>query len=164
MQADGLAGFQIQHRGTRISTKGCVVAQNHHPIGTITGDHPWREALYVVYSIEQLLHQLRIIPATVPGRVAHGRDRITRFQLAVGKIQARNIVSGLYTKKSDVYSYGMVLYELAVKEPPFKGMNPLQVVRAIDENEMPELPSELDEEFRELVEGKAVPWEILILS
>ena len=60
-----------------------------------------------------------------------------------------------YTKKSDVYSYGMVLYELACREPPFKGMNPLQVVRAIDENEMPELPADLDEDFRELVEGTA---------
>jgi len=57
-----------------------------------------------------------------------------------------------YTPKSDVYSFGMVLYELVTHEPPFKGCNPLQVVRAIDQGDMPELPAGTHEDLAQLVE------------
>jgi serine/threonine protein kinase len=38
-----------------------------------------------------------------------------------------------YTDKADVYSFGMVLWELLTHEAPFSGMHPLQIVRAIDQ-------------------------------
>jgi serine/threonine protein kinase len=38
-----------------------------------------------------------------------------------------------YTDKADVYSFGMVLWELLTHEAPFAGMHPLQIVRAIDQ-------------------------------
>jgi len=57
-----------------------------------------------------------------------------------------------YTPKSDVYSFGMVLYELVTHHPPFQGFNPLQVVRAIDQGELPSLPSDTMEELVQLTE------------
>jgi serine/threonine protein kinase len=37
-----------------------------------------------------------------------------------------------FTKAADVYSMGMVLLELYTHSPPFAGMLPLQIVKAID--------------------------------
>lgn len=57
-----------------------------------------------------------------------------------------------YTPKSDVYSFGMVLYELITHHPPFQGLNPLQVVRAIDQGELPTIPSDTMEDLAQLTE------------
>lgn len=57
-----------------------------------------------------------------------------------------------YTPKSDVYSFGMVLFELITHHPPFQGLNPLQIVRAIDHGELPEIPEDTMEELKELTE------------
>jgi len=45
-----------------------------------------------------------------------------------------------YTDKADVYSFGMVLWELLTHEAPFAGMHPLQIVRAIDQATLPDIP------------------------
>ena len=57
-----------------------------------------------------------------------------------------------YTPKSDVYSFGMVLYELTTHHPPFKGLNPIQVLRAIDQGDLPKLPKDTNEELAQLIE------------
>lgn len=46
-----------------------------------------------------------------------------------------------YTDKADVYSFGMVLWELLTHEAPFAGMHPLQIVRAIDQGKLPDIPA-----------------------
>ena len=57
-----------------------------------------------------------------------------------------------YTPKSDVYSFGMVLYEMITHHPPFQGFNPLQVVRAIDQGELPSIPPDTLEDLAQLTE------------
>lgn len=54
--------------------------------------------------------------------------------------------------KQDVYSYGVILWELVVKEEPWKGMNPMQVVGAVGfQNRRLPIPSGLDPRVSELI-------------
>jgi len=46
-----------------------------------------------------------------------------------------------YTDKADVYSFGMVLWEMITHQAPFTGMHPLQIVRAIDKGTLPDIPA-----------------------
>jgi len=57
-----------------------------------------------------------------------------------------------YTPKSDVFSFGMVLYEFITHEPPFKGLNPLQIVSAIGSEDYPALPPDTPEDLVQLTE------------
>ncbi|CAN0048770.1 unnamed protein product [Ectocarpus sp. 4 AP-2014] len=46
------------------------------------------------------------------------------------------------TKLTDVYSFGVVCYEVATRMEPFKGMVPVQVMRAVaDKGRRPEIPA-----------------------
>jgi serine/threonine protein kinase len=45
-----------------------------------------------------------------------------------------------FTKYADVYSMGMVLLELYTHNPPFAGMLPLQIVKAIDSGTLLPIP------------------------
>ncbi|KAK3261116.1 Serine/threonine-protein kinase edr1 [Cymbomonas tetramitiformis] len=49
-----------------------------------------------------------------------------------------------YDEKADVYSFGVVLWELLTREEPFKGLHPMQIMRAIDRGERPPMPIVLD--------------------
>lgn len=45
-----------------------------------------------------------------------------------------------YTHKADVYSYGIVLWEIICREPPFKNYNPHEITyRVINFKERPSL-------------------------
>lgn len=48
-------------------------------------------------------------------------------------------------EKCDVYSFGVILWELATLKLPWSGMNPMQVVGAVGfQNRRLEIPKELD--------------------
>jgi len=61
--------------------------------------------------------------------------------------------SSPYTDKADVYSFGMVLWELITHKAPFADMHPLQIVRAIDQGELPTIPVSLcpDPDYAQLI-------------
>jgi hypothetical protein len=47
-----------------------------------------------------------------------------------------------YDERADVYSFAIVLWELLTLQEPFKGLEPMQVMRACDRGERPPLPPE----------------------
>ena len=58
----------------------------------------------------------------------------------------------------DVYAFGMVLYEIMMDgKPPYDAWQPLQIVRAIDEGQRPEIPDSCDPRYRVLMENCLSP-------
>jgi len=60
--------------------------------------------------------------------------------------------SAPYTTASDVYSFGMVLWEIVTLESPFANMHPLQIVRSIDKGELPTVPASCEPRFAKLIQ------------
>ena len=57
-----------------------------------------------------------------------------------------------YTEKADVYSYGLVLYEMCTGKLPFAGLAPQQIsLRVAVYNERPPLPSSLNSKWKDLI-------------
>lgn len=46
-----------------------------------------------------------------------------------------------YDLSADVYSYAIVMWECVTREEPFKGLHPMQIMRAIDRGDRPALPA-----------------------
>lgn len=48
--------------------------------------------------------------------------------------------NGSYSEKADVYSYGIVLWEILAREPPFASYSPFQIIqKVIEDKERPSL-------------------------
>jgi len=56
-----------------------------------------------------------------------------------------------YTVAADIYSFGLVCWEIATGKYPFAGKNTFEVVRMIGNNERPEIPSDINPAFSLLV-------------
>lgn len=60
--------------------------------------------------------------------------------------------SGIYTKKYDVYSFGMILYEIMTKEYPFKGLDFSQVCyKILNQRARPKLNKFVPKKFKEII-------------
>eukprot|EP00008_Paramoeba_atlantica_P009178 CAMPEP_0201482664 /NCGR_PEP_ID=MMETSP0151_2-20130828/6929_1 /ASSEMBLY_ACC=CAM_ASM_000257 /TAXON_ID=200890 /ORGANISM="Paramoeba atlantica, Strain 621/1 / CCAP 1560/9" /LENGTH=181 /DNA_ID=CAMNT_0047865449 /DNA_START=530 /DNA_END=1075 /DNA_ORIENTATION=+ len=55
--------------------------------------------------------------------------------------------SAPYTRAGDVYSFGMVLWEIVTHETPFANMLPLHIARSIDQGELPPIPRTCENNF-----------------
>ena len=60
---------------------------------------------------------------------------------------------GGYTNKVDVYSYGMVLYEMVSGEQPFRGMKGIEILKAVVERqERPRMPIRAPHQLKKLMQ------------
>jgi sterile alpha motif and leucine zipper-containing kinase AZK len=46
-----------------------------------------------------------------------------------------------YAEPADMYSFAIVMWECLTRQEPFKGMHPMQIMRAIDRGERPRMPA-----------------------
>lgn len=58
---------------------------------------------------------------------------------------------GKYEYASDVYSYGMILWEILKFEIPYYGLNPYQIQNLVAQKKIVELPTEGHPKIRELI-------------
>lgn len=63
------------------------------------------------------------------------------------------ILSQPYDEKADVYSYGMLLWEMVTHEIPFQGMRDIQVaMEVINQNRRPDIPPQTPHSLKSLIE------------
>ena len=58
-----------------------------------------------------------------------------------------------YSSNADVYSFGIVLWQLITREVPFATMTPVQTAYAVAEGHRPEIPSSTPEHLRRIIEA-----------
>jgi len=56
------------------------------------------------------------------------------------------------SKESDIYSFGIVCFELATQRLPWHGLSTLQIFKFISEGKREEIPNTTPKEFKELIE------------
>lgn len=84
-----------------------------------------------------------------------GREKNPDLQLGTLEYLAPELLRGdirLPTKQSDMYSLGMTLYEIFECKTPFKGLSHFEIIRAIDENERPEISDKCPQDISTLIQ------------
>lgn len=83
-------------------------------------------------------------------------DSIQRHQYWAGTAQWRapEVTENSYGLAADVYSYGVVLWEMITRKRPFEGLPAVQALRLVKENNArPSIPQHCPPFFRELMEA-----------
>jgi eukaryotic-like serine/threonine-protein kinase len=75
----------------------------------------------------------------------------TLYYLSPEQVRGEPIID----TRSDIFSLGVVLYEMLAQEPPFSGSDPMDVLASIVENEPPPLPPSVPFGLHQIV-GKAM--------
>jgi serine/threonine protein kinase len=83
------------------------------------------------------------------------QDKSTKMNTRVGTLNwvAPEVLEGAvaYDEKADIYSFGMVLWELLTGRTPYEGKSQLQVIRMIDMREKERVPENADPDYARLI-------------
>ncbi|KAF1881082.1 hypothetical protein Lal_00023115 [Lupinus albus] len=126
-------------------------------------------SLDIAHGMEYIHSQGIIHRDLKPDNVLVGEDyhlKVADFGIACDASKKRDSWSGTYRwmapemikkkpygRKVDVYSFGLMLWEMVTGTVPYKGMTPLQVAFAVsDKNSRPEIPSNCPYVFRDLIQ------------
>lgn len=84
-----------------------------------------------------------------------GVSKLTNSHPLNPYIPPESIINGEYTKKSEVYCYGLILYEILTgkKVFPIEGNNYHELMMKIAEFKRPEIPKEINSFFKELIKA-----------
>ena len=71
---------------------------------------------------------------------------------ALSRVSENNLKCGLMCR-CDVYSYGVILWELSTMQQPWGGMNPMQVVGAVGfQHRRLDIPNDIDPAIADLIQ------------
>jgi serine/threonine protein kinase len=63
-----------------------------------------------------------------------------------------------YSEKADVYSFGIIMWEVAARKQPFAGSNFMAVALEVLEGRRPKIPADLPPAFKKLTKKYAQLW------
>jgi serine/threonine protein kinase len=69
-----------------------------------------------------------------------------------------------YSESADVYSFGIIMWEVATRKQPFAGRNFMGVSLDVLEGKRPKVPSDLPPTFKRLVKRYLSPLSVLGLQ
>jgi len=86
-------------------------------------------------------------------RVVDSKNQMTSNIGTVSWVAPELFAKKLYTEKADVYSYGIILWELLSRQMPFGDIEAFSVPLMVSRGERPELPRDAPLEWRKLIKA-----------
>lgn len=86
-------------------------------------------------------------------RVIDSKNQMTSNIGTVSWVAPELFAKKLYTEKADVYSYGIILWELVTRQMPFGDIEAFSVPLMVSRGERPDLPKDLQVEWRKLIKS-----------
>ena len=79
-------------------------------------------------------------------------DKMTRKIGTFQWMAPETILSEIYSEKADVYSYGIILWEIAAREPPYKNISGATVALQVSKKGLrPEVPDKTPKAFAKMM-------------
>lgn len=83
----------------------------------------------------------------------HGLKEMAKLKEISIYTAPETLISNDYTKQSEVYAYGIILYEMIVEEKPFKDMTSYQILEKKIAGYIPPIPDSFSTSLRYLIES-----------
>jgi serine/threonine protein kinase len=139
------------HRVVRMAAEAAAGVLHLHAAGVIHRDLAARNFLVAADYLTKVsdfgLCRVKDAQAMLAGRAGGGGGAALTTQTSVGPVRwmsPESIMDRAYSEPSDVFSFGVALYEMLVGAQPWAGRDPLQAALAVVHGERMALPSGTD--------------------